>query len=143
MLQTGDDTDRFDPSNGAEITGYVNDVKVGGIETCNCHARAAGFRDTHIELVPGPDDSGPTRRVIVEVTPRIRAQEKQAGVVWTTSALKQKIVGQWVKVRGWLLFDQEHTAEAENTNPGNYKNWRATCWEIHPVFQIQVLPGKP
>jgi hypothetical protein len=65
------------------------------------------------------------------------------GVDWSTAALKERINGKWVRVKGWLLFDQEHVNQAENTNPGNDRNWRATVWEIHPVTEIDVLPGKP
>jgi hypothetical protein len=49
----------------------------------------------------------------------------------------------WVEITGWLLFDFEHVPEAENTNPGGAKNWRATCWEIHPVTSIRVLDSPP
>ena len=72
MLVPGNDTGRWKVKYGAEITGYVHDVKVGGVETVNCHAREPQYRDTHIELVLDPMNSGSTQRVIVEVTPRWR-----------------------------------------------------------------------
>ena len=50
MLAPGRDTGRWKVKQGAEIIGYVFAVKVGGIESTNCHARAAEQRDTHIEL---------------------------------------------------------------------------------------------
>ena len=49
MLEPGYDQDRWKTNEAAEITGYVADVKVGGIETCNCKAREPDKRDTHIE----------------------------------------------------------------------------------------------
>jgi hypothetical protein len=48
-----------------------------------------------------------------------------------------------VEVTGWLLFDIEHTDGAENSSPGKPGNWRATCWEIHPITEIAVLDGPP
>src|SRR5690242_4369345 len=39
ILAPGDDLERFDASTGATVKGFVIDVKVGGNETCNCHAR--------------------------------------------------------------------------------------------------------
>ena len=39
---------------GAEIIGYISDVKIGGIESTNCRARSVNERDTHIELVVDP-----------------------------------------------------------------------------------------
>jgi hypothetical protein len=54
MLAPGSDSGRWEVKQGAEITGYVFDVKVGGIETTNCGARAVERRDSHIELVLDP-----------------------------------------------------------------------------------------
>jgi len=76
--------------------------------------------------------------VIVEVTPRWRAMMKLQGVDWSTNSLQKTLPGHWVRVRGWLLFDLEHAGEAENTNPGHPRNWRATAWEIHPVTGIET-----
>jgi hypothetical protein len=59
MLAPGRDTGRWKVKQGAEIVGYVSDVKVGGIESTNCHARAAEQRDTHIELVSRPNGRFP------------------------------------------------------------------------------------
>jgi hypothetical protein len=47
--------------------------------------------------------------------------------------------GKSVEVTGWLTFDSMHVDAAENTNPGGSRNWRATCWEIHPVTAIRTL----
>jgi len=142
MLKLGDDTDRFDEEKAAEVTGYVYDVKPGGKETCNCGATDPDLRDTHIELVPSPTLNDPTHRVIVEVTPRWRAKMASQGENWSTDALKAKIRHKWIRVRGWLLFDIEHIGNAEHTNPGGKKIWRATVWEIHPITSIQ-LTAKP
>jgi len=139
MLAPGNDIGRWKVRYGAAITGYVYDVKVGGIETVNCGARDPRDRDTHIELVLAPMDSGATRRVIVEVTPRWRAIVAARGVDWSTRALRDRFLGRWVKVTGWMLFDVEHKSEAENTAPGRARNWRATAWEIHPVTGIEVV----
>ena len=83
--------------------------------------------------------------VVAEVTPRTRMVHQQGSgkTDWTTKALKESLQGKWVEITGWLLFDIEHVHQAENTNPGNRANWRATCWEIHPVMSIKVLDGPP
>ena len=151
MLAPGEDETRFDQRRAASVVGFVVNVKVGGVETCNCKATNPIDRDTHIELALSPD--APTnQRVIVEVTPRLRLQAKNKPPadepkVWTTLALSSHgvsgIKGKWVEVTGWMLFDAEHTNAAENTTPGNPANWRATCWEIHPVTDIRILDGAP
>ena len=151
MLAPGEDETRFDPKRAASVVGFVVNVKVGGVETCNCKAKDPIDRDTHIELALSPD-APENQRVIVEVTPRLRLQAKNKPPddepkVWTTLALSSHgdsgIKGKWVEVTGWMLFDAEHTDAAENSSPGNPKNWRATCWEIHPVTDIRILDGAP
>jgi hypothetical protein len=139
ILAPGRDTGRWKVKQGAEIVGYVSDVKVGGIESTNCHARSANERDTHIELVLDPMVGSPTQRVIVEVTPRWRAIMAAQEVDWSTRALRDRLLGRWIKVRGWMLFDVEHQNASENTAPGRERNWRATAWEIHPITSIEVV----
>jgi hypothetical protein len=139
MVAPGDDETRFDVKSAATISGFVIEVMVGGKETCNCHATQPNERDTHVALAlsQGAEEN---QSVIVEVTPRTRLLHQRAGADdWTTAALKRDILGKWIEVTGWLLFDFEHVGEAENTNPGGAKNWRATCWEIHPVTSIKIL----
>jgi hypothetical protein len=139
VLAPGNDLTRWSREDGAIFEGIVVGVKIGGIETVNCHAKDAAHRDTHIELAL--DANAPeTQRVIVEVTPRWR--QKMAGTFdWSTSALKQQLMGKRVRITGWLFDDLEHKPQAENTNPGAAGNWRATVWEIHPITGIQVLPA--
>jgi hypothetical protein len=139
ILAPGRDTGRWKVKQGAEIVGYVFDVKVGGIESTNCHARSANERDTHIELVLDPMAGSPTQRVIVEVTPRWRAIMAAQGVDWSTRALRDRLLGRWMNVKGWMLFDVEHQNQSENTAPGRERNWRATAWEVHPITSIEVV----
>lgn len=146
MLAPGHDSNRFDSSKGATITGFVFDVKPGGFdETCNCGQHETIDRDTHVELALS-ENALPNQLVIVEVTPRLRVMMKDKGEDWSTEKLadpQQGIKNKWVQITGWLLFDTMHVAEAENTNPGHEGNWRATCWEIHPITAIKVLDGPP
>jgi hypothetical protein len=146
LVAPGQDESRFSQDKGARITGYVMDVQVGGKESCNCMATNHIDMDTHISLALSPDATMKNQWVIVEVTPRLRKQMKDQGKDWSTDALKsdnQGIAGRWVEVTGWLLFDIAHRDGAENTNPGNPSNWRATCWEIHPITRIKLLDGAP
>jgi hypothetical protein len=139
MLAPGNDKTRWSTTSGAEVTGYVLDVKPGGSETCNCGKADPVHTDTHIELVLHSTDTAMTKSVVVEGTPRIRALMKANGIDWSTSTLRRQLRGNWVKVSGWMTFDAQHANAAENTNPGGANNWRATAWEIHPVTNIQVV----
>lgn len=138
MLQSGDDTYRWNVNKAAVVSGYVRDVKPGGIETTNCKCKDKAQRDTHIELVLDPLNNDKNKCVVVEVTPRLREMMAQKGIDWSTSMLRSRYLGRWVTVKGWLLFDFEHSNMAENTRPGNPKNWRGTAWEIHPITDISL-----
>lgn len=142
MLAPGNDRNRFSDRKAVDIKGYVYDVKVGGDESCNCHERNPQYRDTHIELTIS-DNTEEKACVIVEITPRMRALMEQKGKDWTTDNLRSTIKGRMVEVQGWLLFDEEHLTQAENTDPDNPKDWRATCWEVHPVTSIEVINDEP
>ena len=139
MLAPGDDKTRWSSTSGAEVTGFVLDVKPGGGETCNCGKTDASHTDSHIELVLHTSDTAMTQSVVVEVTPRLQAILSASGTDWSTKALRKQILHKWIKVRGWMTFDSQHANAAENTNPGGTSNWRATAWEIHPVTDIQVV----
>ena len=143
MVRPGPDETRWDEHKAASVAGYVADVKMGGIETVNCHARSA-HGDTHIDLTVTPADAYDERRhVIVEVTPRWRAAIARSGVDWETDALRQRLLGRCVKITGWLLFDREHRGESENTARAGANVWRATAWEIHPITRIETLASCP
>ncbi len=139
LLRPGDDRGRWSEQRGATITGYVRAAKPGGFETSNCLAVGRQWRDTHIELVLDPMD-GTSLPVIVEVTPRWRAMMAAKGIHWSSATLHKSIVGRWVRVTGWLMFDSEHAAAAENTAPGRARDWRATAWEVHPITAMEVVP---
>lgn len=144
MLTPGSDRSRWSTKHAAVVEGYVANVIVGGIETVNCGANDPADRDTHIELTLDPMNDDERKHVIVEVTPRVRDEMQRQGKNWSTKALRSQLLGRWVRVTGWLLFDAEHEGQSLNTaGPRARKIWRATAWEIHPITAIEVLPGKP
>jgi hypothetical protein len=138
LISSGNEN-QFPIDKAVILTGYVFDVKMGGVETCNCKTKDETYRDTHIELTPDDQHTGPEYRVIVEVTPRIRAIMAVKGIDWSTETLKSTLMGHRVKIAGWLFYDSEHKGQAFATNPDNEKDWRASCWEIHPITSIKVL----
>lgn len=141
MLAPGDDRDRWDSSKAGTLTGYVADVKLGGVESVNCHARSAINRDSHIDLVlSGSDTYNEARHVIVEITPQWRRKMTMQGVDWSTSALRKQLLGRKVQVTGWLLFDGEHAGTSANTARLGANVWRATAWELHPITELRLAP---
>ncbi|GAC1658578.1 MAG: hypothetical protein NVS4B3_26080 [Gemmatimonadaceae bacterium] len=111
MLAPGGDRTPVSEARAAVIQGYVVDAKVGGIETVNCRTTHPPHRDTHIEVALSPT-APPTERVIVEVTPRWRAQLMASGTDWSTPALQSLLTGKRVRFRGWLMYDKEHEQQA-------------------------------
>lgn len=139
ILVKGNDTERWSVKSAAKVIGYVKDVKPGGVETVNCKTKDKRYRDTHIELVLDPMNEEKNKVFVIEVTPRIRKIMAEKGEDWSTSMIRSKYLGRWVEVEGWMFYDTEHANMAENTKPGNPKNWRATAWEIHPVTKLKVV----
>lgn len=140
ILAPGNDLSRWNESQAAEITGYVVAIKPGGSETVNCHAKDPAHTDTHIELALNIGDTEGIKHMIVEVTPRGRAIMAAKGMDWSTTNLQKTLTGKRVKVTGWMMVDRQHCNASENTNPGKPNNWRATCWEIHPVTGLAQAP---
>jgi len=139
IMASGDDRARWSNSMAVEVEGYVVGDTTGPAETCNCKNPDKSYHDTHIELTQGPDDN--ELPMIVEVTPEWRGYMGQAGRDWSTDALRPRIEGHRVRVRGWMLLDSEHLNAADNTNPEGSNLWRKTAWEIHPVTGIDVQEG--
>ncbi len=106
-------------------TGYIIGVKHESTESTNCHA--LDYRDYHVWLAASASDPK-SKAIVIEVTPRVRDQRPG----WTSSALSG-LVGEQVRISGWLLLDQEHPEQLGQT--------RATLWEIHPIIHIEVNQG--
>ena len=137
MLARGNDRRRWSQDRAGSIEGIVVRVHDAGRESANCFSSTRV--DAHIE-VAARLDAPPNQRVVVEVTPPMRDWAAREGRDWSTPALQRELTGRRVRIEGWLMFDEEHDGESENTSPGRPTNWRATAWELHPVTAIQVLP---
>src|SRR5205807_1329753 len=136
---------RFTDQDAATIRVFVRTVKDGGAETVNCGEKKEPYIDVHIEAnADGPGYAG--KPMILEVTPRWIDAMKKAGTDWTMKTLKGQLEGHWVEFTGWMMLDDEHLANATNSTqavskPGKHPLiWRDTCWEIHPVTAIRVVP---
>jgi len=138
----GDDRTRWSSSRAATIEAYVRLVAATGAESCNCGATATNLADTLLELTSGPDDRA--LPVIAEITPILRSLHRHLRMEdWSSRAVYEKYAGKRIRVSGWLLFDETHLLEATNSDPRDahgHQNWRATCWEIHPITRIEVIP---
>lgn len=137
LMTSGEHPTLFKEGDGAEIVGYVSEVKIGAIETCNCKAKDSAHRDTHIELTIDPMDGGnKSKLLVVEVTPRFQKAMKEKGLNWSSRGLRDAFLGRWVKVRGWVFYDAMHDDESASSE--GTRVWRGSPWEIHPVTHIEI-----
>ncbi len=111
------------------IEGYVILQKMGGSESCNCHAKNKDGWDVHLEVAKTPNAKG-IDAMICEVTPKYPNRDK---VDW------KGMVGKKVRITGYLFSDIEHYHNAVNTNPKGTNLWRRTEIECHPVVNIEVI----
>jgi hypothetical protein len=141
LTERGNDEERFDENKAATIEGFIFDVTNTGKETCNCNAAEKVYQDVHIVIVKKKSYKSNKYHVVVEITPRLRAMIFEKLGVENNKELRNKIKGMKVKVTGWLLFDSEHKINSYNINPRGKKKtiWRATCWEIHPITNIELM----
>jgi hypothetical protein len=144
-----------DANNQRAVTleGYVDHVSPGGCsagESCNCKTQNPKFCDTHINVYPDANsvNTAGHNMYVVEITPRIRLLaangllSSNVGNDWSTNTLKPKLEHHRVRFSGFLYFDTDHVNEAWVSDPQDKvggANWRQTCWEVHPVMNIQVL----
>lgn len=148
-----------DPNNRRAVSfvGYVQDVFVAGCrrysatsggESCNCNTTNRPLCDAHINVVTDPFNNAGNGRgvVVVEVTERSRRLAAQGllttniGNDWSTTMLRSRLLGRWVRFSGWLFFDADHYDQAwvvDEHNTIQRSNFRETAWEIHPVMGIE------
>jgi len=137
MLVPGDDSTRFSSAKAATLTGYVVDVRLGGLTSANCHSEDPENRDIHIELALEPNgSSNRAKHVMAIITPRIRDQLGLEG--HDLAGVSRELQSHRVTLTGWLYFDLAQAGRSANTaNQGTGPQvWRATAWELRPVTAI-------
>jgi hypothetical protein len=109
----------------ATLEGYLIVFdRLGPSEPCNCQGKA-GY-DWHLWIGTSFQSSRKSG-IITEVTPRVRAREKN--FKWQTLATLAGAAKK-VRVTGWIFLDNDHQLRESD---------RATLWEVHPITTIQVL----
>jgi hypothetical protein len=120
---TKDEASRIGLYEGAAVrtTGWVVAVRHLGPDPANCDSSVD--RDWALWIGTGAGDAISTTLVVL-VTPRVAA----ARPGWTTYTMR-RIVGQVVRVSGYMLYYQE-PSPVVGTN-------RATTWVIGPVMHLE------
>jgi hypothetical protein len=114
------------------FTGYINDVKYANVssgEGVNCKETGAANNDIHIELAKKKNETIKCKRISAEISPHFRPDE------WNVEKLKEVEKAELkIRITGQLFFDASHTSCADNPD-----GTRASSWEIHPVYRVEVF----
>ena len=124
--------DKHDFKNGelAQLKGYLVSFKEEGPESCNCKLGNAREKtgDVHMYIGLAPD-APKNECVVVEITPAFKKLHPDYEKYLQNNTP--------ITVTGYLLYDVEHTSQAANTCKSCGSVWRKTCWEIHPIVDIE------
>jgi peptidoglycan hydrolase-like protein with peptidoglycan-binding domain len=143
LTALGDDRSQWSEQNGAVLQAYVAGVRDVAVDPEYCLTHNPALLDTELELTAKPGES---TYVIGDITPQMRKKAARHGANWSTATLRQALLGKFVTVSGWLLYDSHHLQPAANADDAG--TWRAMAWEIAPVTSIELqkspaLPDAP
>jgi len=117
------------------FTGYINHAKYSNVssgESVNCKKKGAENNDIHIELTDKKKEEDVCQRISAEISPHYRPE---AWNVDNLSEIEEKKIK--IRITGQLFFDASHGA-----CPDNEDGYRASSWEIHPVYKVEVYVSK-
>jgi hypothetical protein len=101
-------------------------------ESVNCKVGKAENNDIHMDLVRNSDEPA-CRSITAEIIPHFRPE------MWQVKFL-EKVMGRPVRITDHLFFDASHRACTHDKDKVSPK--RASIWEIHPVYAIDVCVNK-
>ena len=122
-----------------EYVAYIMDAHIsnkGKGEAVNCNLSGSDTNDIHIELtsVDAPDEDDPCTSVTAEISPHFRPE------AWNPDKLN-KLKTHLMRFRGPLFYDGggSHAPCHDDKRPSPA---RASVWEIHPVYSVDVCKLK-
>jgi hypothetical protein len=140
------------------LTGWIVLAYPSLAESTNCNDGV--YHDWHLEMFPqsgehAPQVDDPTP-IICEVTPRTEKILYDQGVrVRSLAAFIRLSDNSYqptghpprkIRVTGYLMWDDLHNGpEAVGpkvkfvTNDKPHHPWRATAWEVHPIFKVEIV----
>jgi hypothetical protein len=112
--------------------------KSGG-EDVNCTRNGTPSNDIHVHLGPTKTKSPENfcKAVVAELIPHLRPDAFNAGDLALTNNIPS--LAHPVRITGHLLYDSRHGRTCNFQKPANS---RASKWEIHPVYKVEVCKHK-
>jgi hypothetical protein len=112
--------------------GYLISFEEEGGESCNCGLADAQDKTGDVHIYVGLVKNAPKSKcIIVEITPAYKKLHSD----YETSLEKNRKI----RITGYLLYDYKHAANAGTVCKVCTNVWRKTCWEIHPVTEIEFV----
>lgn len=111
--------------------GYLISFEEEGPEACNCNKANASLKNGDVHMYIGLKENAVKKDcIVVEITPAFKKKHPDY----------ETMLGRNIKVKitGFLLYDFIHEKDALNTCTSCSKAWRRTCWEIHPITEIEL-----
>ncbi len=100
-------------------------------EAVNCKLGGKENNDIHVVLVSTVDEDDDCNSITAEISPHFRPR------VWEKVVSTR--IGRPVRVTGALFFDASHKPCGDGKRPSPQ---RASIWEIHPVYALDVCKAK-
>ena len=112
--------------------GYLISFQEEGPEACNCDKAKAKLKNGDVHMYIGLKKNAVKKDcIVVEITPAFKKKHPDYETL-----LDKNIM---VRITGYLLYDFIHEKDAINTCTSCTGTWRRTCWEIHPVTDIEKM----
>lgn len=112
--------------------GYLISFEEEGPEACNCGKAKAKLKNGDVHMYIGLKKNALKKDcIVVEITPAFKKKYPDYETL-----LEENIK---IRITGFLLYDFIHEKDAINTCNTCTSAWRRTCWEIHPITDIEKL----
>jgi hypothetical protein len=105
-------------------------------EAVNCNIPGEDTNDIHIQMVEHFDDDDACDSVTAQMSPHFRPES------WTPeklNSIRDTTQGRLIRLSGPLFYDGSHTPCHDGKRPNPQ---RASVWEIHPVYSVDVCQEK-
>ncbi|HEX2683770.1 MAG TPA: hypothetical protein VHL77_07550 [Ferruginibacter sp.] len=112
--------------------GYLISFEEEGGESCNCQKAKISLKNGDVHMYVGlKKDALKKDCIVVEITPDFKKKHPEYATLLEENSK--------IRITGFLLYDFIHEKDAINTCNSCSLAWRKTCWEIHPVTDIEIL----
>ncbi len=112
--------------------GWLVSFEEEGPESCNCQKATKKKKNGDVHMYVGLKKNAAKKDcIVVEITPEFKKKNPDYATLLEENTK--------IRITGFLLYDFLHENAATNSCSACTNVWRRTCWEIHPVTEIEKL----